>query len=123
MAELDYFTCRCNPSEFVKTISVMLFFSCYGGLGRSGLGKLFTCIPSKQANYYFHMLLPCIVLYSLQSTIYKMMDLASSLPLFLFSVAVSLLMILDEDLDTEAAIEKIRGLKGPGAIQSVKVGP
>ena len=30
-------------------------------------------------------------------------------------------MTLDEDFDAEAAIEKIRELKGPGAIQSVKV--
>ena len=49
------------------------------------------------------------------------MDPTLSLPFFLYSVAVSLLMTLDEDLDAEAAIEKIRELKGPGAIQSVKV--
>ena len=56
-----------------------------------------------------------------QSRVYKTMDPTLSLPFFLYSVAVSLLMTLDEDLDAEAAIEKIRELKGPGAIQSVKV--
>ena len=30
-------------------------------------------------------------------------------------------MLLDEEIDAEAAIEKLRALRGPGAIQSVKV--
>ncbi len=39
----------------------------------------------------------------------------------MFSVAVCLLMLLDPELDSEAAIEKLKGVRGPGAIQSVKV--
>ena len=37
------------------------------------------------------------------------------------SVAVCLLLVLDGDLEPEAGIEMLRELKGPAAIQSVKV--
>ena len=59
--------------------------------------------------------------YLAQNVVNKILDRTVSLLHFSCSVAVSLLMILDEDLDAEAAIDKIRELKGPGAIQSVKV--
>ena len=38
-----------------------------------------------------------------------------------FVVAVCALLIMDESLEAEEAIKKIRELRGPGAIQSVKV--
>ena len=38
-----------------------------------------------------------------------------------FSVAVCLLLSFDDNKDAEGAIAVMRGLRGPGAVQSVKV--
>lgn len=40
---------------------------------------------------------------------------------FLFLVVVCAQLMLDEGLEAEEAIKKIRELRGPGAIHSVKV--
>lgn len=37
-------------------------------------------------------------------------------------VAVCTLLVVDESLTAEQAIEKVRELRGPGAVHSVKVG-
>jgi hypothetical protein len=38
------------------------------------------------------------------------------------TVAVCAMLVVDESLEPQKAIDKIRELRGPGAIQSVKVG-
>ena len=71
---------------------------------------------ASEMNYYL-FISRLVYLFSLQTKIYKLTFFLQNNPI----VAAVLMMTLDDGMTAEFAIRKLRQLKGPGAIQTVKV--